>query len=112
MVVKNAGTVPITGWATSWTFPGGQISQAWNATLTQSGSAVTARNAAWNGSLAPGATATFGFISSGTGSPHRRCPARPARDPRIRSARRAPRPEGLFERRAGLTKIADIHTLY
>lgn len=69
VTVKNAGTAPITGWTTNWTFTGRQISQAWNATLTQTGAAVTARNAAWNGSLASGATATFGFISSGTGSP-------------------------------------------
>ncbi|WP_440104940.1 cellulose binding domain-containing protein [Streptosporangium sp. H16] len=37
--------------------------------MTQSGAAVSARNAAWNGSLAPGATVTFGFLASGTGSP-------------------------------------------
>jgi cellulase/cellobiase CelA1 len=69
VTVSNAGAAPITAWATGWTFTGRQISQAWNATLTQTGAAVSARNAAWNGSLAPGATATFGFIASGTGSP-------------------------------------------
>ncbi|WP_329430089.1 cellulose binding domain-containing protein [Streptosporangium sp. NBC_01495] len=69
VTVRNTGPVAVTGWTTNWTFAGRQISQAWNATVTQSGTAVSARNAAWNGSLAPGATATFGFIASGTGSP-------------------------------------------
>lgn len=53
----------------SWTFADRQISQSWNAAVTQTGSAVSAGNAAWNGSLAPGATAVFGFIASGNGSP-------------------------------------------
>lgn len=69
VTVTNTGAAAITGWTTSWTFTGRQISQSWNATVTQSGAAVSAGNAAWNGTLSPGATATFGFISSGTGSP-------------------------------------------
>ncbi|MEU5264178.1 cellulose binding domain-containing protein [Amycolatopsis sp. NPDC021455] len=44
---------------------GGQrIGQAWNATVGQGG---TARNAEWNGAPAPGASATFGFLATGTG---------------------------------------------
>ncbi len=69
MTVRNDGPVAFTGWTANWTFTGRQISQSWNATVTQSGAAVSARNAAWNGSLAPGATVTFGFLASGTGSP-------------------------------------------
>ncbi|MER5626322.1 cellulose binding domain-containing protein [Streptosporangium sp. NPDC002544] len=69
VTVKNTGAAAITGWTANWTFTGRQISQAWNATVTQSGASVSARNAAWNGSLTAGATATFGFIASGTGSP-------------------------------------------
>ncbi|MFI6512584.1 cellulose binding domain-containing protein [Streptosporangium sp. NPDC050855] len=69
VTVSNTGPVPITGWTASWAFPDRQISQAWNATVTRSGTDVSARNVAWNGSLAPGATATFGFIASGTGAP-------------------------------------------
>jgi cellulase/cellobiase CelA1 len=53
----------------TFTFDGGQrISQAWNATVTQSGNAVTARNVGWNGTLAPGTTATFGFLANWTGT--------------------------------------------
>ncbi len=47
---------------------GQQVTQAWNATVTQSGSTATARNVAWNGSLAAGATASFGFLASWTGT--------------------------------------------
>ena len=71
VTVRNSGTgdhrldgaVHVTG--------GERITQAWSATVTQSGTAVTADNADWNGTLAPGATATFGFIGSGTPAPHR-----------------------------------------
>jgi cellulase/cellobiase CelA1 len=47
---------------------GQRITQAWGATVTQSGAAVTARNMSWNGSLPVGGTATFGFLASWTGS--------------------------------------------
>ncbi|WP_091558231.1 lytic polysaccharide monooxygenase auxiliary activity family 9 protein [Micromonospora pattaloongensis] len=67
VTVTNRGSSAISGWTTSWTWPGGQsINSLWNASYTQSGSSVTARNAAHNGSLAPNASATFGF--TGTGS--------------------------------------------
>jgi endoglucanase len=38
----------------------------WGGTLTVNGSAVTVRNAAWNGQLQPDATAQFGFLATGT----------------------------------------------
>jgi alpha-L-fucosidase 2 len=67
-VTVTAGTTAIRGWAVSWTFPAGQvISQVWNGTVRQSGADVTVTNAAYNGALAPGATASFGLIASVTG---------------------------------------------
>ncbi|TBL42158.1 spore coat protein CotH [Verrucosispora sp. SN26_14.1] len=66
----TAGTRAISGWTVTWTFAGGQtISQAWNATVTSQGSAVTARNVSYNGTLAAGASTTFGFLGSTTGTP-------------------------------------------
>ncbi|WP_326559966.1 CotH kinase family protein [Micromonospora sp. NBC_01796] len=66
----TAGTSAIRGWTVTWTFAGGQtITQAWNATVTSQGSAVTARNVDYNGALAPGAGTTFGFLGSSTGTP-------------------------------------------
>ncbi|MCE6995062.1 cellulose-binding domain-containing protein [Saccharothrix sp. S26] len=73
----TAGATPITGWTVSWTFTSGErINSSWSATLTTSGSTVTARNAAYNGSVGAGASTTFGFVASGTaGSPTLTCTA-------------------------------------
>ncbi|WP_329107871.1 cellulose binding domain-containing protein [Micromonospora sp. NBC_01699] len=59
--VTNTGSGPVNGWTLTYDLPAGQqVTSAWNATVTQSGSAVTARNIGWNGTIAPGATVTFG----------------------------------------------------
>jgi Cellulose binding domain len=47
---------------------GRQVIQAWSATVTQSRASVTATNLSWNGAPAPGASTTFGFLGSWTGS--------------------------------------------
>ncbi|MCM0673957.1 cellulase family glycosylhydrolase [Micromonospora phytophila] len=68
-VKVTSGATAITGWTTKWTFAGGQtVSQSWNATLTSSGSAVTARNVDYNGRLGAGASTSFGFIASWNGT--------------------------------------------
>jgi mannan endo-1,4-beta-mannosidase len=68
-VKVTAGGSAIRGWTVTWTYANGQtVSQSWNANVTSSGASVTARNAAYNGSLSPGATTQFGFLGSWTGS--------------------------------------------
>ncbi|MEV4542144.1 cellulase family glycosylhydrolase [Micromonospora echinaurantiaca] len=68
-VKVTAGSAAITGWTATWTFANGQaVSQSWNARLTGSGSAVTARNVDWNGRLGAGASTSFGFIASWNGA--------------------------------------------
>ncbi|MEU8260509.1 cellulose binding domain-containing protein [Micromonospora sp. NPDC048999] len=68
--VRNTGTNPIAGWSTSFSFPGAQrISDAWNATANQSGQQVTATDVGWNGSLAAGGTASWGFVATGDNQP-------------------------------------------
>jgi glucose/arabinose dehydrogenase len=63
--VTNTGTEPVSGWTVGWTFAGPQrIGSSWNASVTQSGAATSARNTAWNGTIAPGATVEFGFIGT------------------------------------------------
>jgi hypothetical protein len=53
---------PITSWTLVWSFGAGQqVTQAWNATVSQTGAQVSARNAGWNGSLATNGSASFGF---------------------------------------------------
>ena len=49
-------------WTVAFAFTSGQtVTGGWNATVTQSGTRVTARNASWNGTVAPGGTVSFGF---------------------------------------------------
>ncbi|WDZ83612.1 cellulase family glycosylhydrolase [Micromonospora cathayae] len=64
----TAGGAAIRGWTVTWTFANGQaVTNAWNATVSSSGAAVTARNVSYNGNLGAGAGTTFGFLGSGQG---------------------------------------------
>ena len=63
----SAGTAAGRGWTVGWTYPSGtSVASLWNGVLSSSGSALTVRNAGHNGSLAPAASATFGFTGNGT----------------------------------------------
>ncbi|MBO4210744.1 cellulose-binding domain-containing protein, partial [Micromonospora echinofusca] len=64
VTVTNLGD-PVTAWTLTWSFAAGQqVTQAWNATVIQSGTAVTARNVDYNGTIGTGGTAAFGFNGS------------------------------------------------
>jgi hypothetical protein len=66
--VTNNGA-PVSGWVVTWSFPGNQqVSNGWNAQVTQSGSAVTATAPSYNPSLGTGASASFGFQASYSGT--------------------------------------------
>ncbi|MFC5954873.1 cellulose binding domain-containing protein [Streptomyces pratens] len=63
--VTNTGSGAWNGWSLTWSFTDGQrVSQLWNGAHTQSGSAVTVRNTDWNGTVAAGSSAGFGFTAS------------------------------------------------
>ncbi|WP_433056603.1 cellulose binding domain-containing protein [Dactylosporangium sp. CS-033363] len=65
VAVTNTSSAASTGWTATFTFANGQqVSQVWNATVTQTGAAVTARNVGYNGALAPGSGTSFGFLAS------------------------------------------------
>ncbi|MFD6568375.1 lytic polysaccharide monooxygenase [Micromonospora profundi] len=69
VMIMNHSSAPYSGWTASWTWPNGQsISQIWGATQTSSGSSVTATNVAYNGTVAPEGTTTFGFLASTNGT--------------------------------------------
>ncbi|MEU7752292.1 cellulose binding domain-containing protein [Micromonospora sp. NPDC049101] len=62
LTIQNTGTAPVDGWIVTFSFPGDQqVTAAWNATVGQTGAAVTARNVDWNRVLAPGGSASFGI---------------------------------------------------
>ena len=62
VTVTNTGTAAVNGWTLKWSFPGDQkVTNAWNGTVTQSGTAVTATNVSYNAAIAPGGNAQCGF---------------------------------------------------
>ncbi|MBF9133254.1 cellulose-binding domain-containing protein, partial [Plantactinospora sp. S1510] len=61
VTITNLGD-PLNGWTLRWSYSAGQqVTQAWNATVTQSGSQVTATNVGYNGNIGTNGTASFGF---------------------------------------------------
>ena len=69
VTIDDTGGSPINGWALTFSFPGDQkVTSAWNATVTQSGAAVTAVNVGYNGSISSGGNAAFGFQGTWTTS--------------------------------------------
>ncbi|MEU4777062.1 cellulose binding domain-containing protein [Micromonospora sp. NPDC023633] len=68
VTVTNLGD-PVNGWTLTWSHSAGQqVTQAWNAVVSQSGAQVTARNVEHNAVIATGASAAFGFTGSWDGS--------------------------------------------
>ena len=66
--ITNRGAA-LSSWTLTFTVPATvTLTSGWSGIWSQSGSTVTVRNAAWNGSLAAGATTTAGFQATFTGS--------------------------------------------
>ncbi|MEV5146217.1 cellulose binding domain-containing protein [Streptomyces sp. NPDC052727] len=60
--------------APDWDLGGSRVTSLWNGSLTTAGGRATVRDAAFNGSLRPGATTSFGFTADGTaGTPAPHC---------------------------------------
>ncbi|ALO91589.1 Glucan 1,4-beta-glucosidase [Streptomyces hygroscopicus subsp. limoneus] len=74
VTVENTGSTALTGWSVDWDLGGSRVTSLWNGSLTTAGSRATVRDAAFNGSLRPGDTTTFGFTAEGTaGTPAPHC---------------------------------------
>ncbi|MDW4904900.1 endo-1,4-beta-xylanase [Streptomyces sp. ADMS] len=59
----------LSSWEVSWTYGAGQqLTQAWNATCTQSGATVTCANASYNGTVPSGGSVSFGFNGTWSGN--------------------------------------------
>lgn len=68
VTVTNTGD-PVASWTVEWSYAGNQqVTQGWNATITQAGAAVTAKNVSYNGTLATGGSTSFGFNGSYSGT--------------------------------------------
>ena len=68
-VKVTAGSAALRGWRVTWTYANGQqVASSWGATVSASGSAVTATNASYNGSVPAGSSTTFGFLGSWSGT--------------------------------------------
>jgi hypothetical protein len=61
--IKNLGDA-----LSSWSLTGQTVTQSWNTSLTQSGSAVTAKNVSYNGSIGTNGEVSFGFNGSSNDS--------------------------------------------
>jgi hypothetical protein len=66
VTVTNTSASAASGWTATVVPAGGaRLTQVWNAThTTAADGTATVTNAAWNGALAPGASATFGFVAT------------------------------------------------
>lgn len=68
--VHNDTTAPLTGWRVEFDLPADtSVSNHWNAALSRDGERYVFTDVGWNGSLAPGASATFGWLAAGNGDP-------------------------------------------
>jgi cellulase/cellobiase CelA1 len=69
VTVHNTGTAPVDGWTLGFSFAGDQrIASLWGGVHTQTGAAVTVRDAGWNSMIAPGGSASFGLQGAWTAS--------------------------------------------
>ncbi|WP_328473536.1 cellulase family glycosylhydrolase [Actinoplanes sp. NBC_00393] len=69
ITITNTGTTAINGWSLAFTLAAGQsIVSGWSASYSPSSGTVTATNASYNGSLAPGGSATIGYQANHTGN--------------------------------------------
>src|SRR5438045_9691978 len=64
--ITNGSSAAISAWTVAFDLPAGlTLGSFWDATLTTSGQHVTAKNREYNGSVAPGASASFGSLVNG-----------------------------------------------
>lgn len=69
VTIANTGSTPVNGWRLTFAFPGDtRVGNTWNATVTQNGTAVTATNADYNGTIPAGGSQSFGFTGSWSGN--------------------------------------------
>ncbi|WP_169951013.1 PHB depolymerase family esterase [Microbispora sp. H11081] len=69
VTITNTGAAPVNGWTVTWAWSGNQqVVNAWNATVTQSGTQVVARNVSYNPAIPAGGSTNFGFQGTYSGT--------------------------------------------
>ncbi|MBX3014642.1 MAG: choice-of-anchor A family protein [Caldilineaceae bacterium] len=69
VTIVNQTGAAYNGWTMTWTFPGNQtITNLWNGSLRQTGKNIQVNDAGWNAQVANGASTTFGFQASYSGT--------------------------------------------
>lgn len=70
VTIKNTGDAAATSWVVEFDLPTGTtVSSSWSATRTSSGNHYRFASLSWNGTVAPGGTASFGFNAANLGLP-------------------------------------------
>jgi chitinase len=68
--ITNGGASTITSWQVAFSLPvGTTLGSYWDATVSSAGQRHTFTNRSWNGTIAPGASVSFGFLATGPGAP-------------------------------------------
>ncbi|MFI9010035.1 cellulose binding domain-containing protein [Actinosynnema sp. NPDC053489] len=68
--VANGGPSAITSWRVEFDLPAGtSVGSYWDALITRTGDHYVATNREYNGSVAVGASTSFGFVGTGSGAP-------------------------------------------
>jgi hypothetical protein len=69
--ITNGSTTGVGAWTVAFNLPSGlSLGTYWDTLITTSGQHVTATNRDYNGTVAPGASVTFGFVvNGGSGAP-------------------------------------------
>ncbi len=69
ITINNISSLPIQGWTLTFTFGGDQqVTAGWNATWSQTGENVTARDVGYNDIIAAGSSTSIGFNGTWTAS--------------------------------------------
>ncbi|MEU5400277.1 cellulose binding domain-containing protein [Streptomyces sp. NPDC005963] len=68
--IKNHSRTALDSWSVEFSLPvDTTVSTHWDSQLTRSGNRYSFRSVSYNGSLAPGASTTFGWVAQGSGVP-------------------------------------------
>jgi hypothetical protein len=67
--ITNGGSSAVSGWTLDFTLPSGtSLSSLWDGSYTDSGGQVTVTSDSWDADIAPGGTASVGFVTAAAGT--------------------------------------------